>query len=292
MAKRHYNYYEWLTNEDYGEYCKRKLVELYEDFYYEQDKKFKSEKLKQIEIYLAIVCDVIAYRYLVKYYTNLFYQLCITVEEYMDYKVERLMATLREKKEHIDDILSYIYMSFMLSSPRLIYDYGEKIGHCKTIRENLPYYQVVRNKFFNNIKTETIEHIVFNVDTLYLDDTKNSEETNVRSNIDKYSYVKWKDEQENKEGNEQFESLIAFIQKQNFEYVKSKEYLLDIFKNWKTKIESDYNAIKLKLKAGNNYSLIDYIKYKYENGEINLNYDEYLDVLAQFNNILKLKERA
>ena len=35
----------------------------------------------------------------------------------------------------IEDILSYVYMSCMLSSPRLIYDYGEKVGRCKSVKE-------------------------------------------------------------------------------------------------------------------------------------------------------------
>ena len=188
-----YNTYIWLQDEEYGKMYKTMLVDTYENFFKEKDKKKKADLLSQIEVYLSVVCDVIAYRYLVKHYPNLFHKLCITVEEYIQYKVDRLMVTIRDKTEHIEDILSYVYMSFMLSSPRLIYDYGEKIGRCKLVREVLPYYLVARNKFFNNIKVDAVEHIIYNVDTLYIDEENENEGDNFsRSSLEKYSYYVWK----------------------------------------------------------------------------------------------------
>lgn len=285
--KQYYNMYEWLTNEEYGKECKDKLVVIYDNYYNAKDKKAKDELFKQLEIYLAVVCDVIAYRYLVKHHINLFYKLGITVEEYMDYKVKRLLVTIRDKKERIEDILSYIYMSFMLSSPRLIYDYGEKIGRCKLHKENQPYYLTARNKFFDNIREDEAEHIIFNVDTSYLDDD-DKEKDIIKSNIDKFSYSEWKNHVRTQEdGVSDFNFLLDKIKNIDCKYEKSKEYLIYILEHWKDEIESDYQAVKLESNFGDSYSLLDYIKYKYENKQLNLNYNEYSDVLKIMNTILK-----
>lgn len=101
----HY-YPQWLTDQECGESYKRQLVTIYNDYFKEQDKKLKQEKLDQVKVYLTIVCDVVAYRYLVKHYSNLFYRLHLTVEEYMEYKVDRMFTTIKDKKDKIDDILS------------------------------------------------------------------------------------------------------------------------------------------------------------------------------------------
>lgn len=287
MKQNHLNYYYWLTDEEYGKECKEKLIVIYDNYYVTTDKKEKEELFKQLEIYLAVVCDVIAYRYLVKHYTNLFYKLCITVEEYMEYKVKRLLVTIRDKKERIEDILSYIYMSFMLSSPRLIYDYGEKIGRCQLVKENLPYYQVARNKFFGITKEEEIEHIIYNVDTLYLDDSEGNEDF-VRSNIDKYSHTEWKNHiRMQEDGVSDFYSLLENLSEMSSETQKSKDYLYNLFNNWKTEIESDYQTVQIKAGFGSSYSMLDYIKYKQENNETGLNQEEYLDVLKLLNKTLK-----
>ena len=290
--KKHLNYYPWLTNEEYGNECKQKLVDLYEKYYNEKDVKNREDLFKQIEIYLAVVCDVIAYRYLVKHYTNLFYKLCITVEEYMEYKVERLLLTIKDKEEHIDDILSYIYMSFMLSSPRLIYDYGEKIGRCELVKENLPYYRVARNKFFDTIKEEEPEHIIFNVDTLSLDeDTKSDVDKSIHSNLDKFSYFEWKNRiRSENDGESDYQFLINKVTKIANNYSKSsKDYILNLLINWKSKTESDYQEVRTKTNANKSYSLIDYIKYKYENKELDLDYESYLDVLKILNDVLRME---
>lgn len=288
MDKKYYAKYMWLKDEDYAQNCKDILVDLYEKYFKTSDTKEKEELFKQLEIYLSVVCDIIAYRYLVKHYSHLFYRLCITVEEYINYKVKRLLVTIKSKKEHIDDILGYVYMSFMLSSPRLIYDYAEKIGHCRLVKEVLPYYQVSRNKFFNNVKTnDSVEHIIYNVDNLYLNDSENDQ--SIRSNIDKYSYSKWKTEYrlENNDDSD-FDALISIVKSMSKDYSESSiNYLLDIFNNWKTKVENDYLSVKLENKFGNSYSLIDYIKYNYENNKTNLTKDVYLDVLKILNTLLK-----
>lgn len=286
-----YNTYVWLTDEDYAKNCKDTLVSLYEDYYNESDDKNKQKIFKQLEIYLSVVCDIIAYRYLVKHYTNLFYKLRITVEEYIDYKVKRLLVTIKEKKDHIDDILSYVYMSFMLSSPRLIYDYGEKIGRCKLVKENLPYYQVARNRFFNNNIDELAEHIIFNVDTLYLDEDTDTDKS-VRSNIDRYSYSQWKNKTRSEhDGENDFQHLFLYVDGlSEKEYsVKSKAYVKNIFSNWKQIVESEYNKVKLDCNFGSSYSILDYIRYEYEQGKTDLDYMDYLDVLKIFNMILKGK---
>ena len=290
MRQQHVNYYYWLQDEEYAKSCKEKLVNIYEEYFITKDKEKKIQPFKQLEIYLSVVCDIIAYRYLVKHYMNLFYKLCITVEEYMEYKVKRLLSTIQDKKEHIEDILSYVYMSFMLSSPRLIYDYGEKIGRCKLIKESLPYYLVSRNKFFNNLKDDEItEHIIYNVDTLYLDDTNENEEI-IHSNIDRYSYSEWKNNINAKEdGITDFNVLLEYISNVSCQYDKSKKYLIYIFKNWKNEIESDYQSVKIVANFKDSYSLVDYINYKYEKKLLNLTYSEYLDVLKILNSLLKKK---
>lgn len=284
------SYYSWLTDEEYSNHCKQELVRLYEEYYKTQDKKEKEEIFKQLEVYLSIVCDVIAYRYLVKHYTNLFYKLCITVEDYMEYKVKRLLVTIKEKKEHIEDILSYVYMSFMLSSPRLIYDYAEKIGHCQLVKDVQPYYQVAREKFFGNgnpNKTEETEHYIYNVDTIFIDEK--DENSTIRSNLDNFSYAQWKNNRRMEDdGVVSFQSLIDLVENITDDYsLNSKNYLLYLFNNWKTDIESDYNSLKLQTKAGSSYSIIDYIKYKYENKQTNLSQKDYVDVLKILNIILK-----
>lgn len=290
MKNSNNSYYSWLTDEEYANDCKQKLVQLYELYYETQDKKEKEEIFKQLEVYLSIVCDVIAYRYLVKHYTNLFYKLCITVEDYMEYKVKRLLATIKEKKEHIEDILSYTYMSFMLSSPRLIYDYAEKIGHCQLVRDVQPYYQVAREKFFGNgnpNKNEEAEHYIYNVDTIFLDEKDDN--SAIRSNLDNFSYTQWKDNKRMEEdGVTDFQGLISLLNSIAENYsLRSKDYLLNLFNNWKTDVESDYNSLKMQTKSGSTYSIIDYIKYKYENKQTDLTQEEYIDVLKILNQILK-----
>nr|CAI9751396.1 hypothetical protein DGKKSRWO_DGKKSRWO_CDS_0105 [uncultured phage]CAI9752282.1 hypothetical protein CVNMHQAP_CVNMHQAP_CDS_0105 [uncultured phage] len=286
--KSHLNFYTWLTDEEYGKDCKDRLVQLYEEYFNEKDENKKQEIFKQLEIYLAVVCDVIAYRYLVKHYTNLFYKLCITVEEYLDYKVKRLLVTIKEKDDHIEDILSYVYMSFMLSSPRLIYDYGEKIGRCKLVKENLPYFLVARNKFFDNNTDDITEHVIFNVDTLYLDEDTETDKS-VRSNIDKYSYSEWKNRvRSENDGETDYQYVIQKIKSVSSDYSEqSVDYLLDLVLNWKTVTENDYYKVKLDNGFGDSYSLLDYVKYCYENGKTNLDKNNYIEILKILNALLK-----
>lgn len=289
MKNSNNSYYSWLTDENYANDCKQKLVQLYESYYNTQNKKEKEEIFKQLEIYLSVVCDVIAYRYLVKHYTNLFYKLCITIEDYMQYKVKRLLVTIKEKKEHIEDILSYIYMSFMLSSPRLIYDYAEEVGHCQLIKETQPYYQVARNKFFNQEldSNNTTEHYIYNVESIYLDEKEDN--SNIRSNLDNYSYAEWKNKKRTEDdGYTDFQAMLSKLLDISCNYSeKSEKYLLDLFTNWKTTVESDYQKTKIINKAGDSYSILDYIKYKQENKQTNLTSQEYLDVLRILNQLLK-----
>lgn len=288
--KKKFNFYPWLQSEDYGEYCKSQLVEIYDKYFEETDEKQKQELFKDLEVYLTVVCDVIAYRYLVKHHINLFYKLRITVEEYMDYKVKRLLTTIKDKKdEKIKDILGYIYISFMLSSPRLIYDYAEKIGRCKLIKENLPYYQVARNKFFGITKENNTEHYIYNVDTIYLDEN-NSDTSTIRSNIEKYSYRKWKDNVKVEEESTDYNLLINYVIKIDWCSNNAKNYLLNILKNWNI-VETDYQDIKLKQGFGQSYSLIDYIRYKYSKQETNLSQKDFTDVLKILNNLLKGEEK-
>ena len=282
------SHYEWLEDEEYGNHCKQELVKLYEAYFNEKDEQQKDEIFKQLEVYLSIVCDVIAYRYLVKHYTNLFYKLCITVDDYMAYKVKRLLVTVKEKKDKIDDILSYTYMSFMLSSPRLIYDYAEKVGHCKLVKETQPYYKVARDKFFgnNSDKNTEAEHYIYNVDNLYLDEDN---DTTVHSNLDNYSYSQWKNTIRTQyDGVGDFDCLINKLLLVSCDYSEESEnFLLDLFNNWKNNVESDYHDVKLKLNANNDYSILDYIKYKYEHKQTNLKQSEYIEVLKILNSILK-----
>lgn len=278
-------YPEWLTNAECGNEYKRKLIDAYEDYFNEQDKIKRKQKLDKFRIYLTVVADVVAYRYLVKYYSNLFYKLSITVEEYIEYKVERMYVTVRDKKDKINDIMSYVYMSFMLSSPRLIYDYGEYIGRCKTIREIQPYYKTQRLKFYFIEKDTAVEHIVYVVDNLDLDNDTEA----IRSNLEKYSLSQYVEQQQKQNIDSGFDLLREFLDHYPFQFKKSEEYLLNIFDNWKTKIEDDFEDVKqeLGIKSNNDFNLLDYIEYKYENKQIDLNYDEYVDVLNALNNILK-----
>lgn len=284
-----YGQYDWLKDEQLAQLYKQELVNIYEQYYVTKDKSVRQSLYNKLEVYLSIVCDIIAYRYLVKYYSNLFHKLCITVEDYMEYKVDRLLVTLKDKKEHVDDILSYIYMSFMLSSPRLIYDYGEKIGRCQIVRKTLPYYLVARNKFFGHTKSNTIEHVMFNVDTLYLDDTDSKNTEILHSNLDRYSYRNWKDRLRTEEdGINDYNFLILDVETIDCEYESSRRYLLNLLKNWKS-VESDYQITKNECNVGNSYSLIDYVVYKYNMGFVNLTKDEYMDVLKILNKLISSK---
>lgn len=287
-SQQHDGYYPpWLTDQKIGDEYKRSLVIKYEDFFKEENKQLKAEKLKEVRAYLTVVCDVIAYRYLVKYYSNLFHKLNITVEEYMDYKVERMYVTIKDKKEPISDILSYIYMSFMLSSPRLIYDYGEKIGRCKLVKDILPYFRIQRLKFFFIEKENVTEHYVYNVDNIELDSESNSEL--IRSNMDKSSLQRYNTEQSILNSASSFDVVKEFIINNiSFSFDKSKKYLLSIFDNWATEVEFDFQYIKqISELKDNSFNLVDYIRYKYENKQTDLSYDEYLDVLHALNLVLK-----
>lgn len=276
----------WLTNTECGNEYKRKLVQNYEDYYNEQDKKLKEKRLSEFRVNLTVVADVVAYRYLVKHYSNLFHKLNITVEEYIDYKVERMYVTVRDKKEKINDIMSYVYMSFMLSSPRLIYDYGEYAGRCKTIREVQPYFKVQRYKFYFIERENAAEHIIFSVDNLELDDDTEL----IRSNLDKYSLSKFTEEQRNKNAESGYDALREYLEKfGEFKYLKSKKYLLNVFDTWTTGTEDDFEYTKqnLGIKVDTEFSLLDYIRYKYENKQVDLTYEEYLDILSVLNSLLK-----
>lgn len=178
-------------------------------------------------------------------------------------------------------------MSFMLSSPRLIYDYAEKIGRCKLIKNVVPYYQTARKNFFNIDKeTEQIEHYIYNVETLYLDD-ESKEKDLLYSNLENYSYSNWeKEEQLKYNGIEEFNIILNYINKSNCS-INSKNYLKNIFNNWKDKTESDYQSVGLNF--GENYNLVDYIRYCYENNKTNLSHDEYIGVLKLLNTIIKNK---
>ena len=292
MQKHHINYYDWLVDEEYGKQCKDNLVIAYNCYFDESDSVKKKQYYAMIEIYMPIVCDVIAYRYIVKNYSNLLFKLNITVEEYLAYKSKRLLDTVKQKKDKIDDILSYVYMSFMLSSPRLIYDYGEKIGRCKSIRHVLPYHQVARNRYFNNkVESNSVEHFIFNVDNLYLDDESQTEA--VHSNIDKYSLQQYEYNislEDN--GILEFENILEYLDCINTKYPKAKQYLLGLFKNWKNGVEDEFLRVKSENNFNDDYSLIDYINYCYENGELSkvLNRNEYMECLSIYNSILKRRE--
>lgn len=289
MSQHKEGYYPiWLTDQECGEDYKRKLVAAYDDYYYEKDSELRKEKFKTLRVYLTIVCDVVAYRYLIKYYTNLFHRLNITIEEYMDYKVERMYLTIRDKKEKIEDILSYVYMSFMLSSPRLIYDYGEKVGRCKSVKEVLPYFTVQRMKFFFIERENQAEHYIYNVDNIDLDEDTES----IRSNLDKYSLSQYHREQSKQDSNSGFDVIREFIENYEFKYEKSKKYLLNIFDNWEESVEDDFLIIKQQQGAKNDidFNLFDYIRYKYENKQTDLSYYEYLDILNVLNKLLKRKK--
>lgn len=274
----------WLTDESVALDYKQKLYNSYDEYFNEKDSKIRQEKLKELKVYLTIVSDVIAYRYLVKYYSNLFHKLHITVEEYMDYKVDRMFLTIKDKKERIEDILSYVYMSFMLSSPRLIYDYAEKIGRCSLVKDNLPYFKVQRLKFFFIDRENTIEHIVCNISVVDI----NSTEKSIRSDMEKYSLANYNYKQSIEASNSEYDILCEYLQNMtSFKYVKSRDYILDIFKNWKESIEDDFIYVKQISEVKSNFTLIDYIRYKYENKQTDLTYDEFVDALSILNNIMR-----
>lgn len=287
MSKTHNDgYYPlWLTDKECGDTYKAGLVKVYDEYYTATDKEIKKKKLDELRISLTVVSDIVAYRYLIKYYTNLFRKLNITIEEYLDYKVDRMYMTIRDKKERIDDIMSYVYMSFMLSSPRLIYDYAEKIGRCKLVKENLPYFMVQRLKFFFIERENTIEHLVLTVDNIDLDEDSEV----LRSNLEKYSLIQYNKEQTILNTDSGFDTLRNYIAKLDFKYETSKQYLLSIFDNWRASGEEDYELTKQTsgIKNPADFSLFDYIRYKYENKIIDLSYEEYLDVLDVLNKLLK-----
>lgn len=281
-------YPPWLTDKECGEAYKAELLQIYDAFYNAKDKDVKKQKLDELYVSLTVVSDVIAYRYLVKYYSNLFRKLGITVEEYLEYKVERMYTTIKDKKDKIDDILSYVYMSFMLSSPRLIYDYAEKIGRCKLVRENAPYFQIQRLKFFFIERENTREHIVFNVDNIDLDENTEA----IRSNLDKYSLSKYHSDQSKLNADSGYDKVRSYLDYFDFQYKASKEFLLNLFDHWKSDIEDDFYFVRQSLGINNDteFTMLDYIRYKYENNQTKLNYDEYLDVLSAINNLLKSRK--
>lgn len=277
-------YPPWLQDQELGEQYKQKLVEVYNEYYNTKDKQEKKELLKNLQVYLTIVCDVIAYRYLMKHYYNLFYRLNITIEEYMEYKVERAFVTIRDKESKINDILSYIYMSFMLSSPRLIYDYAEKIGRCKLVKQDIPYFQTQRYKFFFIDRGKSVEHIIYNVDNIDLD--SNSEE--IHSKMDKYSLSSYNKKQMDALSDSIVDKLISKIEEFDYDISdNSRKYLLDLFTNWNDSEESKFEEVKQKLNIKSSFTIFDYIRYCYESKLTQLSYNDYVEVLSVLNNIVK-----
>ena len=67
---------------------------------------------------------------------------------------------------------------------------------------------------------------------------------------------------------------------------------MNIFDNWEESVEDDFLIIKQQQGAKNDidFSLFDYIRYKYENKQTDLNYYEYLDILNVLNKLLKGKK--
>lgn len=181
-------------------------------------------------------------------------------------------------------------MSFMLSSPRLIYDCGEHLGRCKMVREILPYFKTQRLKFYFIEKDNTAEHIVFSVDNIELDE----ESEVIRSNLDRYSLSLYTEQQRKENAETGFEILREYINKLNFKYSQSKKYLLSIFDSWKGQIEEDYERVKQTINAKDDidFTLFDYIRYKYENKQVDLTYEEYLDVLSVLNKLLKGRKNS
>lgn len=280
-------YPQWLTDEDCGNSYKQLFLDLYEEWYNIKDAKEKKERLKELKVYLTIICDVIAYRYLVKYYSNLFHKLNITIDEYMNYKVERILITIRDKKEHINDVLSYVYMAFMLSPSRLIYDYAESLGRCKLVKANLPYYQIQRLKFFFITRDRSAEHIVYNVDNLELDEDSEF----IHSNLDRYSLSEYNREQAKLDAGTKYDNLVKYIENVSTKYPKSKQFLINLFNSWSNDLEGEYESIKQKFSDNSCFGLTDYIKYKYENQQVDLSYDEYIGVLSILNNIIKNRSK-
>lgn len=278
-------YVPWLTDQACGDEYKKLFAEKYEEFFEEKDKEKRKQKLDELLVYLTVVCDIVAYRYLVKHYSNLFKRLGVTVEEYIDYKVQRMYNTLRDKKEKINDVMSYVFMSFMLSSPRLIYDYGEKAGRCQLIKDVLPYFKTQRLKFFFVDREVNIEHIIFSVDNLDLD----GDSELLHSNIEKYSLEQYNKTESSKDGNDnsRFDKLCEFIAMQDFNFDESREYLLHFFSIWEESGEEDFELVKKKVNSKTNFTFQDYIRYKYEHQQTNLTYDQYVDVLRVLNIILK-----
>lgn len=282
-SKEGYYYPPWLVDQDCGDEYKRKLILTYDEFFNEENPEQKKAKLDELRVYLTVVCDIIAYRYLVKHYSNLFYRLSLTIEEYMDYKVDRMYLTIKDKKTRIEDIISYIYISFMLSSPRLIYDYAEKMGRCQQVKQEIPYFQTQRYKFFFIEREKTVEHIIFNVENTELDEESEA----IRSNIDKYSLHEYEKAQSQLNFNSGLDRLITLVESLDTDYENSRTYLLKLFRNWERVVEGEFEALKRTLKIKDEFTIFDYIRYNYEEGKTGLNYNEYLEVLNILNNIIK-----
>lgn len=276
-------YPPWLSDQSIADDYKQKFIASYDAFFTAKDPKEKKRHLDEFRVYLTVMCDVVAYRYLIKYYSNLFHRLGVTVEEYMDYKVERMYLTIRDKKDRIDDVMSYIYMSFMLSSPRLIYDYGEKVGRCKLVRDVLPYFKTQRLKFFFIEKENTIEHVIFNVDNIDLDEDTEA----IRSNMDKYSLAQYQKQETAKDQDTGVDIVRKYVSKLPFKTEKGRAFLLSVFDTWKTSGEEDFEVTRSKANLKSEFTMLDYIKYKYEHQEVDLTYDEYIDILCVLNKLLK-----
>ena len=171
----------------------------------------------------------------------------------------------------------------MLSPARLIYDYAESLGRCKSVKANLPYFQIQRFKFFFVTRDKSAEHIIFNVDNLELDE--NSEY--IHSNMDRYSLSEYNREQVKLEAGTQFSKLKVYVAKSNIDNKKSKDYLIDLFDNWSSDLEGEYESIKQNCNYNSCFNLVDYIKYKYENNMTDLSYDDFVDVLSILNDLIK-----
>ena len=73
-SKEGYYYPPWLVDQDCGDEYKRKLILTYDEFFNEENPEQKKAKLDELRVYLTVVCDIIAYRYLVlfEFFTDCF----------------------------------------------------------------------------------------------------------------------------------------------------------------------------------------------------------------------------
>ena len=281
--------YDWISNTKLCNDYKNKLHDIYDKYYNNTDKKLNKSLLNDLYLYINIVGYIIGYRYLVSRFKNLFSLLNIYVEDYLDYRLSKIYESVKSKNKYINDISNYIYKSLQLSNQSHIYKYASIAGTCEKEKNKTSKTKRIRNNFFNIEENDTdidysdvyTPYEILSCDKHTIENDNHWEKLIL--NIDQMSYLEF--QSQDIDYDDTLKTIYNYINGVEVSD-KAKRILIQILDNWKDFVESDYNKVKLLLTNVINYSLVDYITYKYKNNELLIDENIYIELLKLLNYLI------